>query len=226
MMFGSFAGSRRRTLPFCCAVIALVIWLVSAAAAHALPPRPTQADAKHGRVTWTNTGKTGSVGIPATVGIRTFAYGGEVMMPQRRVCATAGYGGSQTVTITFRSYKWLNGGWKLYGYNPNNFAWQPTYTRSYRVAPGTCVWAGAPVPRFGAPQVLFEVIATSADLAGGSTGGYFSSDLTVRWNKYSNGEFLGRQYIDYDAYDYQCFSEVAALCITGKGWVYMYGFNP
>ena len=49
--------------------------------------------------------------------------------------------------------------------------------------------------------------------------------ITVSWSKYSNGELLGKQYIDYDGYDYNCFSEVASLCQTGKGWVYIEGFS-
>jgi hypothetical protein len=197
------------------AALTLFLGVSRPAFASDLPAKPSGKQATQDRVTWTNTGSTGGVGLPATIGLRSFGYGGQVYLPERRVCTTRAYSGYQTITLTLRNYKWLSGRWQLYGYHPYNFQWKPTVTATYRVAPGTCV---------NATWVLWQVISTPGDLVGGSTGGYFSTDLTVRWNKASNGVFLGRQYIDYNGRDYQCFSEYAPACTAGNGWVYMEGF--
>ena len=136
-------------------------------------------------------------------------------MPVRRVCASA-YNGYQNVSVTFRNWKWLDGQWKLYGYNPLNATWKPTLTQTVRLAPNTCQDVNG---------VYWLVAATSADLAGGSGPGHYSSDIVFRWSRTSNGAYLGRKYIDYSGNDYLCDTNLPNACSTGTGWVWLKGFS-
>jgi hypothetical protein len=137
-------------------------------------------------------------------------------MPGRKVCTTNAYGGDQTIQVTYRNWKWLNGAWRLYGYHPYNYQWKPTATVTYRLAANTC---------YNWDSVRWLVVATSADTAGGSGGGYFSSDIIFRWYKSWNGAYLGRKTIDYDGYDYLCDTNLPGACVTGNGWVWLRGFS-
>jgi hypothetical protein len=161
-------------------------------------------------------GYTGYTGVPATYGHQSWAYGGQIFMAGRKVCTANAFPTSQTVEVTFRNWKWLGGQWKPYGYNPNTYAWKPSLTLNYRLAANSCVTTD---------NVRWQVAATSADTAGGSYGGYFSSDIIFRWYRRSDGAFLGKKTIDYNGNDFLCDSNLPGACVTGNGWVWLRGFS-
>lgn len=168
-----------------------------------------------GAYNMTRSGYTGYVEVPPTYGHESWAYGGQIFMAGRKVCTTTAYRGTQTVQVTYRNWKWLNGRWTLYGYHPYNYGWKPTLTTNYR-ATNSC---------FEADGVHWLVVATSADTAGGSNGGYFSTDVIFKWYKRSTGAFLGRKYVDYNGQDFYCDTNLPGACATGNGWVWLRGFS-
>lgn len=195
---------RGRTFPAAC-VAAVVLGLLAAASA--------------GAYTVKNSGYTGSTEVPATYGHRSVAYGAQMFMPTRKVCTTNAYRATQRIQVTYRDYKWLNGRWQLYGYDDLLHS-KPTYTETWNVRSGGCT----NIPGNGANGVRWVVADWDPYVIGGN-GGYFSSDITFRWYKASNGAYLGQRYIDYSGRDYVCDSPQGNFCATGIGWVRLTGFT-
>jgi hypothetical protein len=165
-------------------------------------------------------GYTGYTEVPATYGHRSVSYGAQMFMPSRRICTTNAYQARQRIQVTFRNWKWLNGEWQPYGYTPNLLRWAPTYTETWRLPRNSCT----DFPGNGSPGVQFLVADWDPYLVGGS-GGYFSSDIVIRWYKSWNGGYLGKKIVDYNGYDFLCDSPQGNFCETGNGWVYLVGFS-
>lgn len=172
-----------------------------------------------GAYTVTNNGYVGNVEIPATYGHRSVAYGAQMFMPTRKVCTTNAYRANQKIQVTYRNWKWINGRWQQYGYD-DLLRSKPAQTETWNVGSGGCT----NIPGNGATGVRWVVADWDPYTIGGN-GGYFSSDITFRWYKASNGAYLGQKYIDYNGWDYYCDSPQGNFCSLGKGWVWLTGFT-
>ena len=175
--------------------------------------------ASAGAYTVSRAGYTGYTDVPVTYGHRSVAYGAQMFMPTRRICTANAYRERQAIQVTYRNWRWNGEDWEPYGYTPGGLKWAPTYTETWRLR-NSCT----NIPGNNSTGVAFLVADWDPTLIGGD-GGYFSSDIVIKWYRSSSGAFLGRKIVNYDGFDFECDSPQGNYCFTGEGWVWLTGFT-
>ena len=166
--------------------VPLKIASVALAAATMVAAQPAPADA----ATWRNTGSPGVVEIPTTLAFKNVLYAA-IGFGARSAWRSPAYSGTQTITITYKIFKWTGAEWRSYS----------NASASVSVAAGSRAVFGHYLP-----QVAME--------------GVYTVQVNVDWRT-SGGTFLGSTLVDYNSVSDYAYGTPCQSCyisnVVGRG---------
>lgn len=163
--------------------------VLSAAAMVIAQPTPAAA------ATWRNTGTPGVVEIPRTLAFKNAFYAA-IGFDARSAWRSSAYSGTQTITITYKVFRWTGAEWRS----------QVVASAAASVPPGFRAAFGVYLP-----QVPME--------------GSYTVQVNVDWRT-SGGAYLGSTLVDYSAVSDYGYGTPCQFChissVVGRGAISFY----